>query len=151
MRMNNKKYLARFVRVCRAMSLQFQAGPSGQGARPALSLIDRHDTNPLSQTRRVLRKDPYLLALHILDRTACTFSRPASPVARHLVKYINGTFYASRCAVRGFVRTHFLPFTRSDRESRTTLHLLNLWNESIVDSIHIFCQFDVDFFLLRAA
>ncbi|KAH6873170.1 hypothetical protein BKA58DRAFT_161966 [Alternaria rosae] len=32
-----------------------------------------------------------------------------------------------QCAVRGFVRTHFLPFTRSDRESRTTLHLLNLW------------------------
>ena len=29
--------------------------------------------------------------------------------------------------MRGFVRTHFLPFTRSDRESRTTLHLLNLW------------------------
>jgi len=30
--------------------------------------------------------------------------------------------------VRGFVRTHFLPFTRSDRESRTTLHFFNLWN-----------------------
>lgn len=35
----------------------------------------------------------------------------------------------SVCAVRGFVRTHFLPFTRSDRESRTTLHLSNLWTK----------------------
>lgn len=32
------------------------------------------------------------------------------------------------CAVRGLVRTHFLPFTRSGRESRTKLHLQNLWN-----------------------
>lgn len=38
-------------------------------------------------------------------------------------------FGKSVCAVRGFVRTHFLPFTRSDRESRTTLHLSNLWTK----------------------
>lgn len=31
-------------------------------------------------------------------------------------------------AVRGFARNHFLPFTRCDRESRTKLHLNNLWN-----------------------
>lgn len=42
---------------------------------------------------------------------------------------INMQSCSSVCAVRGFVRTHFLPFTRSDRESRTTLHLLNLWTK----------------------
>lgn len=50
-----------------------------------------------------------------------------NPEAKALVCYINVLFFCSVCAVRGFVRTHFLPFTRSDRESRTTLHSINLW------------------------
>jgi hypothetical protein len=64
------------------------------------------------------------------------------------IDYINATILNRPCAVRGFVRTHFLPFTRSDRESRTTLHLLNLWNKqswirsilfAILTSISSFC------------
>jgi hypothetical protein len=51
------------------------------------------------------------------------------PRVHTFVHYINVLFSSSDCAVRGFVRTHFLPFTRSDRESRTTLHLLNLWTK----------------------
>lgn len=50
------------------------------------------------------------------------------------------------CAVRGFVRTHFLPFTRSGRESRTTLHLTNLWKtQPVLGSTLLFCYFDLIF------
>lgn len=72
----------------------------------------------------------------------CIFASPPTPPAS-FAHYIYFLFSNRDCAVRGFVRTHFLPFTRSDRESRTTLHLLNLWNNfsPSVGSKLCFCHF----------
>jgi hypothetical protein len=73
------------------------------------------------------RPTPLALASVCVARTASHYSlNPPTPQSQ-LIEYIYKIFDISQYAVRGFVRTHFLPFTRSDRESRTTLHLLNLW------------------------
>lgn len=83
---------------------------------------------PVRRTRRGSR--PHALAFRFSKRC----SPPATSICPSLVAYptnpahdIINLFSKCHCAVRGFVRTHFLPFTRSDRESRTTLHLPNLW------------------------
>ena len=121
---------------------------SGQRARPALSLSA---TKRLRKSRSAFTQGPQLAsAANLRSSThavtaACIAGEKTSRV------YINDIICEDSCAVRGFVRTHFLPFTRSDRESRTTLHLLNLWNKNVEDSILTFCHFDIHFSFLVLA
>jgi hypothetical protein len=113
---------------------------SGQRARPALSLSA---TKRLRKSRSAFTQGPQLASAansrsSTHDVAAICFA--GETATRVYIIYI---ILDRFCAVRGFVRTHFLPFTRSDRESRTTLHLLNLWNKNVEDSILTFCHFDV--------
>jgi len=98
----------------------------------------------------LLRRDHSGLALQIWMAAYIRSSARLAGTSESKV-VITTTIYNRPCAVRGFGRTHFLPFTRSDRESRTKLHLLNIWNYNIEDSILTFCHFDICFYFLLLA
>ena len=99
---------------------------------PAATARSGHVVRAFFKARQFVRTeyaaDPNSLATRARRTTKCAISS-SQPDYIVVSGYIGLITVKFSCAVRGFVRTYFLPSTRSDCGSCTTLHLFNIWTK----------------------